>query len=60
MLRERDELMSYKAGTKEAAEASYRIRLRLKALREDLSKLQTLQRQDELKKVCHQFKINIL
>ena len=49
MLRERDELLSFKAGTKEAAEASYRIRLRLKALREDLTKLQSLQRQDEKK-----------
>lgn len=39
--------MTYKAGSKEAAEASYRIRLKIKGIKEDLAKLQTLQKQDE-------------
>lgn len=47
MLKEREELMSIKHGAKEIAESSYRIRARIKQMKEDASRLQTLQRQDQ-------------
>lgn len=49
MLKEREELLSTKPGSKDAAEASHRIRGRIKQLKDDGQKLQALQKVDEKK-----------
>lgn len=49
MIKEREELLGSKPGSKEAAEASHRIRSRIKQMREEAMKLQNIQKQDEKK-----------
>ncbi len=49
MLKEREELLSSKPGSKEAAEASHKIRSKLKQLREDAARMSSLQKQEEKK-----------
>jgi hypothetical protein len=49
MLKDREELLAVKPGSKEAAEASHRIRSQIKQLREDAMRLQAHQKQEEKK-----------
>ncbi|KAI3634196.1 hypothetical protein MIR68_007800 [Amoeboaphelidium protococcarum] len=49
MLKEREELLNTKPGSKDAAEASHRIRARIKQIKEDAMKFQTVQKQEEKK-----------
>ena len=46
MLKEREELMGGKHGAEEVAKSSFRIRARIKQMKEDASRLATLHRQD--------------
>eukprot|EP00158_Paraphelidium_tribonemae_P002089 Partr_v1_DN25113_c0_g1_i2_m76941 putative NA len=49
LIKDREELLANKPGSKEVAEASHKIRAKLKALRDDAGNLSRIQRQDEKK-----------
>jgi hypothetical protein len=49
MLKEREELTEIRQGSKETAELSHRIRTRIKSVKEDAQKLQSIHKKDEAK-----------